>query len=148
MELDMHGTNLGARNDVQRAAREKAYATPLSEFHPGNPELFRSDTLWPYSSGCAPKSRPFLFDQPGRQYWSVTRYDDIMHVDTHGRFFLRSQTRGIMLRDIEPEYQWPSFIAMDAPRHAPQRKTVSPLFTPPHLAQLAILIRERSAGRG
>jgi len=29
----------------QRAARENAYATPLSKFHPGNPELFRTDTL-------------------------------------------------------------------------------------------------------
>jgi hypothetical protein len=48
MEFDMHGTTLGARDEVQRAAREKAYATPLSEFHPGNPELFRSDTQWPY----------------------------------------------------------------------------------------------------
>jgi hypothetical protein len=36
MEFDMHGTTLGARDEVQRAAREKAYATPLSEFHPGN----------------------------------------------------------------------------------------------------------------
>jgi len=25
----------------QRAARENAYARPLSKFHPGNPELFR-----------------------------------------------------------------------------------------------------------
>jgi hypothetical protein len=43
MEFAMHGTITNARNEVQRAAREKAYATPLSEFHPGNPELFRSD---------------------------------------------------------------------------------------------------------
>jgi cytochrome P450 len=34
---------------------------------------------------------------------------------------------------------------MDEPRHGAQRKTVSPLFTPLHLNQLAILIRERSA---
>jgi hypothetical protein len=44
----MYGTITNSRNEVQRAARDKAYATPLSEFHPGNPELFRSDTLWPY----------------------------------------------------------------------------------------------------
>jgi hypothetical protein len=34
---------------------------------------------------------------------------------------------------------------MDEPHHAPQRKTVSPMFTPTHLDELAILIRERSA---
>jgi cytochrome P450 len=43
------------------------------------------------------------------------------------------------------DYQWPSFIAMDEPKHGPQRKTVSPMFTPLHLDRLAVLIRERSA---
>jgi cytochrome P450 len=40
---------------------------------------------------------------------------------------------------------WPSFIVMDEPDHAPQRKTVAPLFTPTHLDKLAEAIRERSA---
>ena len=34
---------------------------------------------------------------------------------------------------------------MDQPRHGAQRKTVAPMFTPTHLDQLAINIRERSA---
>jgi cytochrome P450 len=34
---------------------------------------------------------------------------------------------------------------MDQPRHADQRKTVSPMFTPTHLDELAKLIRQRSA---
>ena len=34
---------------------------------------------------------------------------------------------------------------MDQPRHSAQRKTVSPMFTPTHLDELAVLIRERSA---
>ena len=33
---------------------------------------------------------------------------------------------------------------MDQPLHSAQRKTVSPMFTPTHLDELAILIRERS----
>jgi cytochrome P450 len=45
---------------------------------------------------------------------------------------------------VPPGYDWPSFIAMDQPRHSAQRKTVSPMFTPDHLDQLAILIRERA----
>ena len=51
---------------------------------------------------------------------------------------------GISIRDVPPGYDWPSFIAMDQPRHAAQRKTVSPMFTPDHLDQLANLIRERA----
>jgi cytochrome P450 len=34
---------------------------------------------------------------------------------------------------------------MDQPRHSAQRKTVSPMFTPAHLDELAILIRQRTA---
>src|SRR6202041_3835880 len=34
--------------------------------------------------------------------------------------------------------------AMDQPRHSSQRKTVSPMFTPTHLDELAVLIRERA----
>ena len=50
-----------------------------------------------------------------------------------------------MLRDVDPNYDWPSFIAMDEPQHDAQRKTVQPLFTPPDLVKMAALIRERSA---
>jgi hypothetical protein len=127
-------------------ARAKAYATPLSEFHPGHPELFRSDTLWPWFERLRNEAPVhFCSNSPIGNYWSVTRYHDIMHVDTHPQLF-SSDVRlgGIMLRDVEPDYQWPSFIAMDEPMHGPQRKTVSPLFTPVHLDRLAVLIRERA----
>ena len=34
--------------DVKRAARDAAYAMPLEEINPGDNELFRTDTHWPY----------------------------------------------------------------------------------------------------
>ncbi len=84
---------------------------------------------------------------PVGDYWSVTKYNDIMAVDTNAAVFSSDiKHGGIMLRDVGEAYQWPSFIAMDEPKHGPQRKTVSPMFTPAHLDQLAILIRERAAG--
>ena len=131
----------------QRAARENAYATPLSEFHPGNPELFRSDTLWPYFERLRNEEPVhFCSTSPVGNYWSVSKYNDIMHVETNPAIFSSDvNLGGVMLRDVEPDHKWPSFIAMDEPQHAPQRKTVSPMFTPTHLDTLAILIRERSA---
>src|SRR5579871_2428235 len=36
------------RTERLRLAREEAYATPLKDFHPGAPRLFRDDTLWPW----------------------------------------------------------------------------------------------------
>jgi cytochrome P450 len=147
MELDMHGTTIRARNLVQRAAREKAYATPLSEFHPGNPELFRSDTLWPFFERLRNEEPVhFCSTSPVGNYWSVTKYNDIMHVDTNAAIFSSDiGLGGVTLRDVGPEYQWPSFIAMDEPKHGPQRNTVSPMFTPTQFDRLAVLIRERSA---
>lgn len=143
----MHGTIRMARDERQKAAREKAYSTPLSEFHPGAPELFRSDTLWPYFERLRNEEPVhYCTTCPVGDYWSVTKYNDIMHVDTNAAIFSSDiKNGGINLRDMGEDYQWPSFIAMDEPKHAPQRKTVSPMFTPTHLDRLAILIRERSA---
>jgi hypothetical protein len=64
----MQGTKSAALAERQQAACEKACTTPLSEFHPGNPELFRTDTLWPYFERLR-REEPvhFLFDKPGGQ---------------------------------------------------------------------------------
>jgi cytochrome P450 len=135
------------KTELQRQAREEAYATPLAEFHPGAPRLFQNDTLWPWFERLR-KEAPvhYCTNAPIEPYWSVTRYHDIMHVDTsHGIFSSDVSLGGIGIRDVPPGYDWPSFIAMDQPRHADQRKTVSPMFTPQHLDDLAVLIRQRSA---
>jgi cytochrome P450 len=135
------------KTELQRQAREEAYATPLAEFHPGAPRLFQNDTLWPWFERLR-KEAPvhYCTNAPIEPYWSVTRYHDIMHVDTsHGIFSSDVSLGGIGIRDVPAGYDWPSFIAMDQPRHADQRKTVSPMFTPAHLDELAKLIRQRSA---
>src|SRR5438445_9020009 len=135
------------RNERLRAAREEAYATPLKDFHPGAPRLFQDDTLWPWFERLR-KEEPvhYCTNAPIEPYWSVTKYNDIMHVDTnHGTFSSDSTLGGISIRDLPAGYDWPSFIAIDQPRHSAQRKTVSPMFTPTHLDELAVLIRQRSA---
>jgi cytochrome P450 len=132
--------------ELQRRAREEAYSTPLEDFHPGAPSLFQTDTLWPWFERLR-KEAPvhYCTKAPIEPYWSITGYHDIMHVDTsHGIFSSDAGLGGISIRDMPPGYDWPSFISMDEPRHSPQRKTVAPMFTPDHLDQLAILIRERT----
>jgi cytochrome P450 len=132
--------------DIQRAARELAYATPLKDFHPGAPQLFANDTLWPFFERLrAEEPVHYCTNSRIEPYWSVTKYNDIMHVDTnHGIFSSDAALGGIGIRDQPPGYAWPSFIAMDEPKHTPQRKTVTPMFTPAHLDELAKLIRTRS----
>jgi len=133
--------------ELLRQAREEAYATPLGEFHPGAPRPFQNDTLWPWFERLR-KEEPvhYCANSPIEPYWSVTKYNDIMQVDTnHGTFSSEAGLGGITIRDLPPGYDWPSFITMDQPKHAPQRKTVAPMFTPAHLDELAMLIRRRSA---
>ncbi len=135
-----------SRDERMQAARETAYATPLSEFHPGDPELFRTDTLWPYFERLRDEEPVhFCTASPVGSYWSVTKYNDIVHVDANPAIFSSDlKLGGIMLRDAAPEYEWPSFIAMDEPEHGPQRRSVAPMFTPTHLDKLEAAIRERS----
>jgi cytochrome P450 len=135
------------KNELQRLAREEAYATPLKDFHPGAPRLFQDDALWPWFERLR-KEEPvhYCTNAPIAPYWSVTRYNDIMRVDTnHGIYSSDISLGGISIRDTPEGYDWPSFIAMDQPRHSAQRKTVSPMFTPTHLDELAVLIRQRAA---
>jgi cytochrome P450 len=127
-------------------AREEAYATPLELFHPGAPKLFQDDTLGPWFERLR-KEEPVHYCTNAKiaPYWSVTKYNDIMTVDTsHGIYSSDAALGGIGIVDAPVGFDWPSFIAMDQPRHSAQRKTVSPMFTPTHLDELAKLIRARS----
>ncbi|WP_441243004.1 cytochrome P450 [Tardiphaga sp. 768_D3_N2_1] len=131
--------------EIQRVAREIAYSMPLKDFHPGAPKLFATDTLWPFFERLR-KEEPvhYCTNAPIEPYWSVTKYHDIMHVDTnHGIFSSDVKHGGIAIRDVPEGYDWPSFIAMDEPKHSAQRKTVTPMFTPTHLDEMAVLIRGR-----
>ncbi|MDA9545926.1 MULTISPECIES: cytochrome P450 [unclassified Bradyrhizobium] len=141
----MHGTIESAGK--LDALRERAMSLPLEQFDPGDPELFRTDTFWPYFDRLR-REDPVHYckDSMFGPYWSVTRYNDIMEIETnHAVFSSASALGGITIRDIDPDLRRESFISMDPPRHAAQRKTVAPMFTPTHLDNLAINIRKRSA---
>ncbi|MBJ7412632.1 MAG: cytochrome P450 [Phenylobacterium sp.] len=131
--------------DVKRAARDAAYSMPLEQINVADPELFRTDTMWPYFERLR-KEDPVHWAESGFEdvggYWSVTKYNDIMAVDTdHGRF---SSEPTIVLPDPAEDFTLPMFIAMDQPKHDVQRKTVSPIVSPANLARLEPIIRERA----
>src|ERR1700732_492040 len=110
------------------AAREIAYATPLEDFDVGNPELFRSNTFWPYFERLR-REDPVHFcrDSMFGPYWSVTKYNDIIQVETnHKVYSSEASLGGIFIRDAKPEFRRPAFIAMDPPKHTAHRRTVAP----------------------
>jgi cytochrome P450 len=138
----MHGTKKPLEE-----ARERAYATPIAELDPSNPELFRNDTFWPYFDRLRQEDPVHHCVSPiFGPFWSITKYNDIMEVETNPTVFSSdSKLGGITIRDAPPELRRPMFIAMDEPEHYRQRRTVAPMFTPINLDELAINIRKRSA---
>jgi len=82
-------------------------------------------------------------DSPFGPYWSVTRYEDILSIDTNHIDF--SSEPSIVLPDIDEEMPLKLFIAMDPPKHDVQRKTVQPAVGPAMLKTFEPLIRERTA---
>ncbi|MEW5685235.1 MAG: cytochrome P450 [Pseudomonadota bacterium] len=133
--------------DLHRQARETAYSIPLEQINPANPELFRDDTMWPYFERLRKEDPVHYTADSGWEdvgpYWSITKYNDIMAVDTNHEVF--SSEPIIVLPDPAEDFTLPMFIAMDPPKHDIQRKTVSPIVAGPNLARLEPIIRERAA---
>jgi len=115
---------------------------PVEQIDIAQPELFRSGQHWALFERLRNED-PVHFSESEEfgGYWSVTRYEDILHVDTNHKIFSSEPT--IVLPDLEEDFAPEMFIAMDQPKHDVQRKVVSPVVAPPALSELEGLIRER-----
>ena len=132
----------------------EAYSVPLDQIHPADPVLFKNNVMWSYFERLRSEDpvhyckRPFdigmgeFLDEEIGPYWSVTKYNDIMHVDTNHDIF--SSEPAITLFDPPEEFTTPMFIAMDPPKHDIQRKAVNPVVAPGNLKNMEGLIRERT----
>ena len=135
--------------DKREAVRKAAYEAPLEDLNPARASLFRDDAMWPvFERLRAEAPVHFTPDSNYGPYWSISRYHDIMAVDTNHQVF--SSARGIALSPKaaagfrDPNNTATNFISMDPPRHDEQRKTVSPALAPHALAAMAPQIRERA----
>jgi cytochrome P450 len=132
-----------AGQNIRRAARDHAYAVPLEDIKPATPELFESDTFWPYFERLRNEDPVhYAESEEFGPYWSIMKYNDIMAVDTNHQVF--SSEPAITAFDPEDDFRLPMFIAMDPPKHDAQRKTVSPIVSPGNLGYLEPIIRERA----
>ena len=142
----MNQTAMEMSQDAATAARAHAYSIPLEEINVADPALNRDDTLWPYFERLR-KEDPIHYCKESEygSYWSVTKFKDIMSVETNHKVF-SSDVRygGIAIMDDNSATSLPMFIQMDPPKHDVQRKTVSPVVAPENLAKLEGLIRQRT----
>ena len=136
-----------AITDQAKAARAEAYALPLDKINPAQQRLFEADAHWPYFERLR-KEDPVHYTAESEfgPFWSITKYNDIMAVDTNHQVFSSESSLGGITIGGAPggEGPLPMFIAMDPPKHDVQRKTVSPVVSPANLEYLAPIIRERA----
>ncbi len=133
--------------EIQASARAEAFAMPIEQIDPGSPAYFENDTVGHYFERLR-RDDPVHHCNSALygSYWSVTRFQDIMQVDTnHGIYSSDWTNGGIAITEPPPsEGQLQMFIAMDPPRHDVQRKAVQPIVAPANLANMQNLIRERT----
>lgn len=118
------------------------YSLPLETLDPSKGSLFQQQKHWAYFERLR-KEDPVHFVDSGEfgPYWSITKFKDIMFVDSHHDEF--SSEPVIVIGDPDSDFIPPQFIAMDPPKHDVQRAAVSPAVQPKQLAEWEGLIRDR-----
>ena len=136
--------------DLREAAAAEAWSVPIEALNPAQPDLFAGDAMWAMFKRLRDEA-PVHWTPRGDVYdgfWSISRYQDIMAVDTNHEVF--SSADGIVLQSLEAKAESDkrprgnSFIAMDPPGHDIQRKTVSPAVAPANLQAMSPIIREEA----
>jgi cytochrome P450 len=122
-----------------------AESMPLDEIDVSDPKLYQEYVWQPYFARLRR-------DDPVHRYesavfglfWSITKYLDIMDVETrHQEFSSEAERGGFMIND-RPATSRRSFLAMDPPEHTNQRRVVAPTFTTTNMQAMAVGIRERA----
>ncbi|HSG88714.1 MAG TPA: cytochrome P450 [Pseudomonadales bacterium] len=129
---------------LQRGALQDPWATPLEELDVSDSRLYQQDAWRPYFERLrAEDPVHFCAASPFGPYWSMTRFEDIVHTEKHHEVFSSFPT--IAIGDSPDGQYIENFIAMDPPKHEQQRKTVTPVVAPRNLALLEPVIRAHAA---
>ena len=118
------------------------WSLPLDTFDPSDANIFLHNKHHEYFRRLR-KEDPVHWSPTGPTggYWSITKFNDIMAVDTNHQVF--SSQRDIAIGDNPPDFSPSNFIASDPPTHDVQRKAATPAVAPTRLSELESLIRER-----
>jgi cytochrome P450 len=142
---------------VKPDSTSEAWTLPLAELNPAKADRFQQDTIWPVFRRLRHEDPVhFTPDSEFGPYWSLTRWNDIMEVDSNHIDF--SSADGITLVNQAQQAEsdrlmeqmgrerrrGAGFITMDEPEHSVHRKAVSPTVAPSNLAAMAPIVRERA----
>lgn len=111
-------------------------------FDVSHPQLYRDDSWRPLFARLRAE-HPVYYCPESRSgpYWSISRYADIIRVDTDPLSFSSSHLHGgVTIEDRVAA----SFMQMDPPVHTQKRRNVTAVVAPKSLAQMEGLIRDRA----
>ena len=118
--------------------------TPLDQIDFSDPRMFLEDSWHAYFARLRDESPVhYQAESPFGPFWSITRFDDIVAVDSNFKDF--SSEPVIVIGDPPEDSPLDMFIAMDPPKHDVQRRAVQSVVAPKNLAQMESLIRSRVA---
>jgi cytochrome P450 len=118
------------------------WAMELADIDVSDPEIYANDAWRPYFARLREEAPVhYCPDSPFGPYWSITRFDDIVAVDSNYQQF--SSEPFIIIGDQDDDLPTRNFISMDPPEHDVQRRAVQSVVAPKNLAEMESLIRSR-----
>jgi cytochrome P450 len=99
-------------SSLMAATRTLAVSLPLEEIDVSDPKLYQDDVWEPYFARLRCEDPVHLTTSPMYgSFWSVTRYRDIMQVETSQQVYSSDMTMGgITLLDQPLEFRLPNFL--------------------------------------
>ncbi|MDP3293677.1 MAG: hypothetical protein Q8M37_02925 [Nevskia sp.] len=133
---------------------ERARSTPLDEIDVSDVTLYQQEALQPYFVRLRREAPVHLVHWCKASlygpYWSITKFHDIVAIDTNHKQFSSDHSNGSFVLDdttlnaVEGGIYMPNFLGMDPPVHDVHRMAVSPIVAPANLLRFESLIRSRT----
>jgi cytochrome P450 len=114
----------------------------LEDIDVSDPRLYAEDAWRPHFARLREEDPVhYQEESPFGPFWSITRFDDIVEVDSNYQDFSSEPT--IVIGDLTEDLPVTQFISMDPPKHDLQRRAVQGVVAPKNLAEMESLVRSR-----
>ena len=127
------------------------YSLPLDKIDVSLNELYEAHQVLPLFARLRREDPVhYCAESAYGPYWSLTRHEDIMAVDTnHTVFSSAFEDGGTAIDDLQAKppvegFTLTAFIGMNPPKHTPFRKAVQPIVSTQSLDSLKDLVRSRT----
>ena len=137
---------------IEQNHTELARTIALDKIDVSAPELHASDALHPYFARLRQDAPVhYCAESAYGPYWSITRFNDIVAIDTNHKVFSSDASVGSFVLDdttlnaVDGGIYLPNFLGMDPPKHDVHRMAVSPIVAPLNLQRFESTIRTRTS---